>query len=376
MSKKVFITLGVIAVIVIGVFVWLTNSSPKQETINVGVILPLSGDGAVYGKSIQNGIDFALAEVDSTNLTVKLIYEDSKFDPKLAVNAFQKLSTINGCKIILGGFSSSDVLSIAPIAQKNKVVLISPTATSPAITHAGDYIFRITPSDIFDGEVMAKFAFNELNLRNIAVIFLNNDYGQGILKVFREKFIEFGGKITAERSFEAGTNNFKSQLTALKQSTPDGLFIVAAAEIGTILKQKAELNMDDIKQFSTGLAENPMVLEIAGKAANNTYYSYPAYKVDSDDSIVKNFVSKFNAKYGTAPDVLAAYGFDLMNIALSALENGGNNADNIKVALYDLKNFNGVTGETSFDSNGDVTRPSGIKVIKNENFQWFLNKFN
>jgi len=375
MTKKIISVIGVIAVIAIGILVWRNHAHQAQETANVGVILPLTGDGAVYGKNLKNGMDLALENAGPADPKVKPIYEDSKLDPKLAVTAFQKLSSIDGCQIILGGFSSSDVLSMAPIAQKNKVVLISPTATSPAITHAGDYILRITPSDTFDGEIMAGFAFKKLNLRKVAVIFSNNDYGQGILKVFKEKFAALGGVITAERNFESGATDFKSQLAALKQSTPDGIFIIAAAEIGTILKQKAELNMNDVKQFTTGLAENPMVIEIAGKAANNTYYSYPAYRVDSDDGIVKDFVVKFRAKYGTDPDVLAAYGFDLMNITLAALKKG-NDSDSIKAALYGMQNFVGVTGETSFDLNGDVTRPSGIKVIQNEKFQWFINKFN
>ena len=364
-----------IAVIAVGIFLCLNNAEQKQGIINVGIILPLSGDGALYGKSLQNGIDLALENANATDSSVRLIYEDSKLDPKLAVNAFQKLSTINGCKIVLGGFSSSDVLSMAPIAQRNKVVLISPTASSPAITNAGDYIFRTTPSDNFDGEIMAKFAYNELNLRNIVVIFSNNDYGQGISKVFSEKFTELGGKITAERSFESGANDFKSQLTALKESSPDGLYVIAAAEIGAILKQKAELNFNEVKTFTVGLAENPMVIEIAGNAANSTYYSYPAYKIDSDDDIVQTFVKKYKEKYGTDPDVLAAYGYDLMNIALVALKNG-NIADNIKKTLFSLKNFNGITGETSFDSNGDVSKTAGIKVIENGEFKWFINRFN
>jgi branched-chain amino acid transport system substrate-binding protein len=377
MKKKVFIAIGVVAIIAIGVVFYLNKDNGSKVT-NIGVILPLSGDASVYGKNLQNGIELALEEGEKNNLSemqVKLIYEDSKVDPKLAVNAFQKLSTIDKCKIVLGGFSSSEVLSMAPIAEKNKIILISPTASSPNITDAGDYIFRTTPSDNFDGEIMAKFAFNELKLKNIAIIYSNNDYGQGISKVFIKKFTDLGGEISAERSFESGANDFKSQLTALKVSHPDGLYIIAASEIGTILKQKAELNLNDVKIFTVGLVENPMVIEIAGNAANNTYYSYPSYQINSDDKTVKDFIAKFKAKYGTAPDVLAAYGYDLMNITLLAIKNG-NDADKIKTSLYNLKDFNGVTGETSFDSNGDISKSAGIKIIENGEFKWFINRFN
>lgn len=351
----------------------------KKVVFKIGSILPLSGDVAVYGKSLQNGMDLALEEYLKTHpngMKIEVIYEDSKADPKLAVNSIQKLTSIDKCNIVLGGFSSSEVLSIAPIAEKNKIVLISPTASSPSITNAGDYIFRTTPSDNFDGEIMAKFAYNELQLRNVALLFANNDYGQGISKVFVSKFISLGGKISIQKSFESGVNDFKTQLTAIKESKPDGLYIIAASEIGIILKQKSELNLGDIKTFTVGLAENPKLIEIAGEAANNVFYSYPSFQVNSDDKEINDFVSNFKLKYKNEPDVLAAYGYDLMNITLKVLENNFDSSEKIKYALYNLKYFNGVTGQTSFDLNGDVTKTAGIKVIKQGKFEWYMNKFN
>lgn len=374
---KIIKTFGILIITVIIGFGCVNNK--KEEVIKIGVILPLSGDVAIYGKSLQNGLDLALEKYTKENpnkMKVKLIYEDSKADPKIAVSSMQKLTSVDNCKIVLGGFSSSEVLSIAPIAENNKIVLISPTASSPNITKAGDYIFRTTPSDNFDGEIMAKFAFKELNLRNVALIFCNNDYGLGISKVFVSKFISFGGKICVQKSFESGVNDFKTQLTAIKEAKPDGLYIIAAGEIGIILKQKSEINFINTKTFTVGLAENPKTIEIAGSAANNVYYSYPAFQVNSDNEAIKNFVDDYKSEYSKEPDVLVAYGFDLMNITLSVLENNYDSSDKIKNALYRLKKFNGVTGQTSFDKNGDVTKSAGIKVIKQGRFEWYINNFN
>ena len=374
--KTLKATLGIF---ILTIFFYGCGNNQKSQTIKIGAILPLSGDVAVYGKSLQNGMDLAWAEYLKNNpngMKIEVIYEDSKADPKLAVNSIQKLTSIDKCNIVLGGFSSSEVLSIAPIAEKNKIVLISPTASSPNITNAGDYIFRTTPSDNFDGEIMAKFAYNELHLRNIALIFANNNYGQGISKVFVSKFIKLGGKISIQKSFESGVNDFKTQLTAIKETKPEGLYIVAASEIGLILKQKSELNLGDIKTFTVGLAESPKVIEIAGEAANNVFYSYPSYQVNSDDKEIKDFVSNFKLKYNSDPDVLAAYGYDLMNITLTVLKDNYESSEKIRDALYGLKNFYGVTGQTSFDINGDVTKTAGIKVIKLGKFEWYINKFN
>jgi branched-chain amino acid transport system substrate-binding protein len=350
----------------------------KKETFKIGVILPLTGDVAVYGKSLQNGMNLALDEYKKHNpdrIKIQIIYEDSKADPKLAVSAFEKLSSIDKCKLVLGGFSSSEVLSMAPIAEKNKIVLISPTASSPAITNAGDYIFRTTPSDNFDGEIMAKFSYNELNLRQVAVLFANNDYGQGISKVFIEKFEKLGGKVLIDKSFESGSKDFKTQLIAINNANPDGLYIIAASEIGNILKQKTELALN-MKVFTVGLAENPKVIEIAGQGSDSVFYSYPSFQVNSNDSIVKRFVSDYKAKYGNEPDVLGAYGYDLLNITLLAINNNYDNSDKIKDALYSIKDYQGVTGKTSFDRNGDVSKTAGIKIILQGKFEWFINNFN
>ncbi|MCD4747683.1 MAG: penicillin-binding protein activator [Bacteroidales bacterium] len=359
------------------VFFIASCCNQKKEVYKIGAILPLSGDVAVYGKNLQNGINLAFDEYILKNPNAKkieLIYEDSKADPKIAVNAFTKLTSINKCNLILGGFSSSEVLSMAPIAERNKVVLISPTASSPKITYAGEYIFRTTPSDNFDGEIMAKFAFKELQLKNVALLYVNNDYGLGISKVFKIKFEELGGNIVAESSFEIGSEDFKTHLLAIKNAKPDGLYIIASSEIGNVLKQKTELAMD-FKVFTVGLAENPNVINIAGKGADSVYYSYPAYQIESSDSIVSKFVSDYMEKYGIVPDVLGAYGYDLMNIVFEAIEGNYENSDKIKNALYSIKDFPGVTGNTTFDNNGDISKTAGIKMILDGEFKWYINNF-
>ena len=379
MKKGMIIGVIIIAFVAVGYFSLMQKQGEyEKEVINIGVILPLSGDIAVYGKSLQNGMELGLENFrkeNPGNKDILMIYEDSKADPKLAVSAFQKLSSIDNCKIILGGFSSSEVLSMAPIAEKNKIVLISPTASSPSITLAGDYIFRTTPSDNFDGEVMAKFAYHKLSLKNVALLYVNNDYGLGISKVFINKFEKYGGKIAIQKSFMSNTKDFKTILISIKEKNPDGLYIIATSELGNILKQKTELGLKT-KIFTVGLAENPKVVEIAGKGADNVFYSYPSFQANSSNNVVKEFVSNYKNNYGNTPDVLGAYGYDLIGITLMALKENSENSELIKTALYNIKDFQGVTGTTSFDNNGDVTKTAGIKIIQDGKFEWFINNFN
>ncbi|MCH8011999.1 MAG: penicillin-binding protein activator [Candidatus Marinimicrobia bacterium] len=379
MKKGMIVGIFLIAIVVLGYFVLMPKQSENEkEVIKIGAILPLSGDVAVYGKSLQNGMNLALEVFREENPEYKdilIIYEDSKAEPKLAVSAFQKLSSIDNCKIILGGFSSSEVLSMAPIAEKNKVVLISPTASSPSITSAGDYIFRTTPSDNFDGEIMAKFAYYELSLKDVALLYVNNDYGLGISKVFMNKFENYGGKIAIQKSFESDTKDFKTILISIKEKNPDGLYIIATSELGNLLKQKTELGLTT-KTFTVGLVENHKVVEVAGKGADSVFYSYPSFQVNSSNNVVKEFVSDYKNKYGNNPDVLGAYGYDLVGITLMALKDNSESSEKIKTALYNIIDYQGVTGKTSFDKNGDVSKTAGIKIILDGKFKWFINNFN
>lgn len=377
MNKKTIISILLIALVAIaGYYIWKSNVSKEIKLVNIGVILPLSGDVAPYGKNLQNGMNLALEQYNAHNGSdkkVKFIFEDDKADPKLAVTTFEKLSSIDKCKIILGCFSSSEVLSVAPIAEKNKIILISPTASAPNITNAGDYIFRTTPSDNFDGAAMANFAFNKLNLKKVAVLFVNNEYGLGISSVFEEKFKTLGGNISILKSFEASTKDFKTILKAIKDTKPEGLYIISVSDIGTILKQKAELSLV-CKVMTVGLAENPEVVKIAGSASDSVFYSYPSYQINSGDTIIQKFVSAYKVKFGTEPDVLAAYGYDLANITLQCLNKEQDlNVEVVKENLYKLKNFPGVTGSTSFDKNGDVEKSIGIKMINHGKFEWYIN---
>ena len=121
----------VIALFVISIITYFFSgcnscNQVNNEPIKIGAILPLSGDAAVYGKNLQNGMNLTLEEYINNNPSskkMKIIYEDSKADPKLAISCFEKLLSVNKCKIITGGFSSSETLSIAPIAEKTKLFL-------------------------------------------------------------------------------------------------------------------------------------------------------------------------------------------------------------------------------------------------------------
>lgn len=151
--KKLLILL-VVSLCSLGFF-----SCQEDDTIKIGVILPLTGPASEIGNNILDGITIASEYYDSTSSKkIKLIVEDSKLDAKQAISSANKLVTIDKVDAIIGLASSTEALAVAPICEKNKVVMISSTASTPLLSDAGDYIFRIYPSDVYDSKVLADYA--------------------------------------------------------------------------------------------------------------------------------------------------------------------------------------------------------------------------
>lgn len=350
----------------------------ELNEIKIGAILPLTGSGAKYGQSAKNGIELALEEINESGgingNIIKVIYEDSKLEPKEGISAIRKFLTIEKVPAIIGAMASSVTLAIAPIAEENKIVLLSPTSSSADITDAGDYIFRNTYSDIYEGGRMASYVYVHKKYHRVGILHINNDFGVGLSRNFTERFEELGGKVVITESYEQDATDFRSQLSKVEQTNPDAIYLVGYSEMGTILRQAKELRIET-PFFSCILFEDPKILETAGEAADGVFYAFPAYNPDSGSEHISKFVQAFEKKYGKKPNIYAASSYDSMKILAKAMEQGGFSSNGIKEALYSIKDFQGVTGKTSFDQNGDVTKPIGIKQVNNGEFVWVHGEF-
>jgi branched-chain amino acid transport system substrate-binding protein len=345
----------------------ISGCSKSGSQLEIGAILPLTGDGAKYGEEARKAIDLALEETSKDK--IRVAYEDDLGTSAGAVNAFSKLTANNKLPAVIGPMFSSTALAIAPIADRKHVVVLSPSASSPALTTAGDYFFRNWPSDTFEGSEMARYARKDLGLARVAILAVNLDYGLGLEKVFRQKFEAEGGKITATESYDQGATDFRTQLSKIAATNPEAIYLPGYyAEIGLALRQARELGIRTTFLSSVGF-DDPKVLEIAGNAADGVIFARPYYDPESGDPLVKNFVANFTKKYGNAPGVYAAHAYDALRILYKAIESGGTAADDIKSALYKIKDFPGVTGATSFDGNGDVIKPIQIMKVENGAFK-------
>ncbi|MBM2817656.1 MAG: Extracellular ligand-binding receptor [Parcubacteria group bacterium] len=229
--KKIIIGIIAVILIVVGISYFGKNSSQPatKEPIKIGVILPLTGDAATIGESLKNTITIAIEEINGSggveNRLLEMIYEDGKCGGLASASAAQKLINIDKVKFIIGGACSGETLGSAPIAESSKVVLLSPVSSSPDITNAGDYVFRNFASDASSGNEIAE-AIIDIGHKKVAVISEQTDYSQALRKVFEKRFTELSGTITTSETYTTNTRDFRTQLTKIKNTLPDAIYLV------------------------------------------------------------------------------------------------------------------------------------------------------
>lgn len=339
-----------------------------QGSYKIGVMYPLSGDGAAYGLPIQRATKIAIDEINAkggvNGRKLEAIYEDSKCNPKDGNAAAQKLVNIDKVKVIIGGVCSGETLGAAPITEANKVILISPSATSPDITKAGDFVFRLAPSDAYAGIVASEYAFNNLKVEKAAIISEATDYAQGLRKVFIENFVKLGGKMVADETYNPEDTDFRTQVTKVKASNPDVIYLVPQTVPKGILLVK------QIKE--AGIKQQLLTAEVL--IGRNVIKENAAYmegligveqKFDDKASKASALLGKYRKQAKEEPPFPAfmSAAYDIVYLLADAIKENGYDSERIKYYLYALKDYDGAVGKVTVDENGDPIMEYSVKQV-------------
>ncbi len=354
------------------------------DVIKIGANLELSGGVASYGQSIAEGLDLALEEINKEGINGKkleLVKVDNKSEAAEATNGAIKLISQDKVVAIIGSATSTNTLAQVQVAQDNKVPLITPTGTNPTITNkdgkVNEFVFRTCFIDPFQGTVAAKFALNDLKVKNAAVLIdSSSDYSKGLAASFKEAFTQGGGKIVAEEAYVAKDTDFRATLTRIKSANPEFLFLPGYyEEVGLIVKQARELGLNVPIMGGDGW-DSPKLVEIAGKDALNNTYITNHYSSGDPDPKIQEFVKAFKAKYNKAPDAFNALGYDTAYFLADAIKRAGS-ADPVKIkdALAQTKDLQLVSGTLTLNENHDPVKSAAILEYK-DGQQQFKTKVN
>ena len=346
-----------------------------DNEIVVGEFGSLTGGTATFGQSTHNGVTMAFEEINAAGgvlgKKLKVLVEDDQSKPEEAATAVTKLISQDRVVAVIGEVASSRTLAAAPIAQANKVPLISPASTNPRVTQVGDYIFRVCFIDPFQGAVMAKFAGNSLKLKKVAILYdVRNDYSVGLRNFFSETFKGLGGAIIGEQSYSEGDSDFRAQLTQLKSLGPEAIYVPGYyTEVGTIARQARELGLTVPLMGGDGW-DSPKLTEIGGQAIEGSYLSNH-YSVDDPSPAIQKFVTAYKTKYGAVPDALAALGYDAAYVLADAMKRAGS-TDGAKVrdAIAATTRFVGVTGTINIDKDRNAVKPAVILKVAGGKFEY------
>ena len=325
----------------------------------IGVMESLTGAGETYGTVAIQSKTLAVEEINAAGgidgRPLELVVEDSKCNAQDAINAYNKLTDVNGLMIILGTSCSGAMLGVAPLAERDGVVLFSGLASNPDIANAGDYIFRTQISDIEVGESTGNVLWSD-GVRRLATISEETDYAAGVRRITVERFEQNGGSVVAAERFAPDTTDFRTQLSKLLDAGPDALHISPQSEFsaGTIIRQARELGFDG-PIYGETISVGATALEIAGDAATGIKAITAA--PDPDNELAQDLLARFRERYEyiTLPWHLGS-AYDTVHIAAECLRRTGDDqdADGFRDCLYGIT-WSGAIGDGySFDSDGEV----------------------
>ena len=335
-----------------------------EDTIKIGVIQPLTGSVAYNGTSDVNGSKLAVEERNAKGgvlgKKVELVIEDGVCNPAKSVNAAEKLIQRDKVTVLSGAFCSSATAAVMPVAANYKIPLVTGVSSAADLTEKGNkYFFRATETDALLAKSFASILVEQLKLKKVAYIGVNDDWGRGGVEQFEKQMTALGATTVMKEYFDHGTTDFYTLLTKLKSSGADGVFVAAETQDGSILvKQKAELGLK-VKMFGVGSWATADFIKLTGPAGEGIYAAVP-YAATMTTPKNKAFVEAYEAKYKEMPGKYSAAGYNAINIIMDAIARaGGTDAEKIRDALAKT-NYEGPNGHFEFDAKGQA---HGFNVV-------------
>ncbi|RJP48855.1 MAG: ABC transporter substrate-binding protein [Anaerolineaceae bacterium] len=354
------------------------NNQSSPEEIRIGVIAPITGSIPNVGKSTVEAAEMAAAEINENGglavggkqYQIVLLVEDNEDKPETAVAAAEKLINQQNVAAIIGPQASRNAIPVSRIAENSKIPMISPWSTNPETTLEKHYVFRVAFLDPFQGQVMARFIFEELNATKAAVLYdVASPYNSGIAEIFKQVFEGAGGSVTAFETYTTGETDFARQLTEIKDSGAEVLFLPNYEnEVPAQAEQARELgiNIPIIGSDSWG------TIPAESRAALEGSYFSTHYASDIAEEPARTFIQNYIQAYGHVPDDVAALTYDAFGLLFKAIQSqASSDPEAIRTGLAATESYVGVTGTMQYSGSGDPIKSAVILKVVNGEFIFY-----
>jgi branched-chain amino acid transport system substrate-binding protein len=327
-----------------------------NSPLRIGVVIPETGEAAVYGASVKSGVKLAFDRAQAAGTAprgLEVLYRDSGSDPVRAASAAAALFDA-GAVLVIGGVTSAEAKVMIPVADRAERVLISPSASAPELVGRSQFFFRVYPSDELEGVKAADFLTLVRGARTVLVLQEDNDYTRGLLPVFVGELTSHGGRVADSiRLDEAGWHAEVRE--ALARRAPDGVYVCGYGEaILAGVRLLRSLGYRGTICTTSAFSAVPLLTR-AASLAEGVFFPLASFDVGSQQEPVRSFVRAYTAIYNLEPDIYAADGYDAALAALAALQGpGAPTGREIARRLHALAGVVGATGPIVFDSDGDI----------------------
>jgi branched-chain amino acid transport system substrate-binding protein len=368
--------------IVVACCLMLLLSSPAlAETIRIAVASPFTGALAGYGDNVKAGVTLKVEEINAqggiNGKQIRVEWMDEQCEPREAATVAARIAQNRNIVGVVGHLCSSAHLAALPTYLRHGIPVVAPTTTAVSISEqskdrAGKtWAFRVVYRDDYQGEFLAQYVNEILELKNIAVFYENNDYGIGLKEAFVNKAQELGLNIVGQEAYVSGASDFNPQLTRLRGRNPDGLFISGYYPEGALIAGQAENLGMKVAKFGADGFDNADYISLAGSSANNTYLTVP-FLADAAEGEAQEFMQKFRERFNREVDWMSANAYDAAGILLEAIAQGGEDREKIREYIAGINSpenaYAGITGMTYFNDVGDTLKPAFVKMVKDGEF--------
>jgi len=354
-----------------------SQASAKPQIV-FGLAGPMTGDDADYGVNLQRGVSLAVDEINAAGgingQPVKLEVCDDKADPATASLCAQKFASESYIFATIGNVNSTCTLAAGPILDKAGVTDITGDSTNPQVTQMGwTHMFRTIVNDSLQGPVMAQIAVKTMGKSKLAIMYVNSDYGKGLLDATTPAITKLGATMVDAESYTPGDKDFSAQLTKIAQAQPDALLLLTDyTEGGLIAQQRIAAGLGNIALIASAGNEHQDFISLGGAGAEGAFVmSY--FDPNQPTPLMTDFVAKFKAKYNLTPNEQGGYGYEIPYIYKWAIDQGATKAT-LPTVLHTI-DYKGLTGEIQFTATGDLANGSQyILQVQNGQFISYVPK--
>ncbi len=358
----------------------VSGSALAAETIKIGFPIPLTGEIPKVGESSKYAAELFREEVNAKGglevggkkYPLQFIYENNESKPDVAVNVTLKLINRDDVLAIIGPQSSRQAVPAGAVANDNETPMITPWSTNPDATKNRPWVFRAAFLDDFQAPVAANFAAKQFSAKKSAVLFeISNDYSKGLADNFRAVWEKQNGKgsVVAFESHGPKDQDFSAQLTKIIAAKPDFIFLPENYSfVALIVPQARDLGYKGpfMGSDAWGSAE---LMKLCKDACKGLFFS-THYAAAGAQGATREFIDKYNKKYGYVPDDVAALTWDAVGLVTEAIQKVGKvekNTRKMRKAIRDnlaaVEEFKGITGNMRFNEQGDPIKCAVIVEI-------------